>query len=205
MKPPMTLQTTPITDVKIIRGSSIPASVGFRQVIVTGPPDCGKSTLVRSLGGWPEEGYLDLAQDKWWLSRLLTFRPREVHLGIAFLGYRESHAVFDSEWVDEPSDVALEKIRIPPAKRGFFSVNWRQRFAFDFQLPPVEQVYKAATARARSDTPTTNAIVTREQIARQLAVHELIALHIHRRGMIVYVRREFQGPPLRIVDIENEH
>ena len=200
----MTLQTTPITDVKIIRGHSIPANVGFRQVIVTGPPDCGKSTLVRSLGGWPEEGYLDLAQDKWWLSRLLTFRPREVHLGIPFIGYRESHAVFDAEWVPEPTDIAFERIRIPPAKRGFFSANWRQRYAFDFQLPPVEQVYMAATARARPDMPTTSTVVTREHIARQLAVYELVALHIHREGMIVYVRREFQGPPLRIVDIENE-
>jgi len=179
----------------------VPADVSFRQIIVTGPPASGKSTLLTRLGGWPEEGYLDLAE-KWWRQRLLTFRPREVHFGFPVIGWKYSLAVFDPEWLEGPVDIDEVRIRIPPPKRGLFSVNWRARYAFDFQLPPPEQVYSVCRSRARSGTHPRDRQLTREHVRSQHDAYAALALILQRHGLRVYVREAFQGEPREIVDTQ---
>ncbi len=195
----MSLDTEEIAEVRLERGIAVPAAVRFRQLIVTGPPGSGKSALVSKLGGWPEEGFLDLASD-WWHDRMLTFRPREVHLGIPFVGHPTSQSVFDKAWLEAPTEVAVQSIRIPPSKQGFFSLDWRGRYVFDFQLLPPEEVYLICRARAREGTHPVDVGLTLAQVAAQVRAYETVALRLHRGGVEVIVRKSFQGPPRRIVD-----
>lgn len=195
----MRLETSPVDALQDIRGVAVPADVGFRQIVVTGPPASGKSTLVTKLGGWPEEGYLDLAE-RWWRQRLLTFRPREVHFGFPVVGWKYSLAVFDPEWLEAPMDLDVMRVRIPPAKRGLFSIDWRARFVFDFQLPPSQQVYSVCRARARTGSHPRVKSLTLQQVERQHDAYSMLALLFHRKGMRVYVREAFQGEPRRISD-----
>lgn len=197
----MKLETRAIDALQDVRGIAVPADVGFRQIIVTGPPASGKSTLLTKLGGWPEEGYLDLAE-KWWHQRLLTFRPREVHFGFPVIGWDHSLAVFDPEWLEGPVDIDEVRIQIPPAKRGLFSVNWRVRYAFDIQLPPTEQVFSVCRSRARTGSHPRVQHLTHEQVERQHDAYAALALIFQRCGMRVYVRETFQGEPRAVVDAE---
>ena len=74
--------TEPYTELQLINGIEFPAILKFRQLLVTGPPGSGKSTLIRTIRGWPEEGYIDLSMNNWWKVRTLSMRPREIHLGL---------------------------------------------------------------------------------------------------------------------------
>ena len=197
--------TAEVADLQRIREVAVPVTVKFRQIIVTGPPCSGKSTLVKRLGGWPEEGYLDLAQARWWTSRILTFRPREVHFGIPFENFADSHAVFDPEWVSRPSPIDFSRIRLPPPKRGRLSIDWRARYTFDFQLPPPGRIYAISRERMRTGTPPIDTSLTLELVQRQVSAYAELAGFFHRNGMLVWVRDRFDGPPLRIVvpDPEN--
>jgi predicted NACHT family NTPase len=56
------LSTEFIESLQNFKGIDFPGDIRFRQILVTGPPGAGKSTLIRRLGGWSEEGYLDLAR-----------------------------------------------------------------------------------------------------------------------------------------------
>ena len=109
-----------------LKGVYVPDGEPFRDFIVTGPPGSGKTTLLEALGGWPEEGYLDIAEKNWWRSRLLTFRPREVHLGIPFWDHENSHSVSDREWLAcnrlTPADLACYPYTAL-AYQGGFSLN----------------------------------------------------------------------------------
>ncbi len=46
-----------------------------------------------------------------------------------------------------------------------------------------------------------------EQLRRQLEIYTQVALHLHRQGMIVYVRTDDSSPPARILDApeDNSH
>lgn len=196
----MSLNSAEIENVDWVKGIAFPHSVHFHQIIVTGPPCSGKSTLVQKLGGWPEEGYIDLASNNWWRSRVLTFRPREVHFGFPFRGFQESLAVFDRAWLDAPTPIELERIRIPPNKRWFFNVDWRKRFIFDFQLLPAERIYAIRKARARAGTHPVDEGLTLAEVEQQIAVYEVLALYFHQCGMSVFLRNSFEGMPRAIID-----
>lgn len=182
-----------------IKGIQVPSDVGFRQIVVTGPPCSGKSTLVGKLGGWPEEGYIDLAAAKWWQSRIFTFRPREVHFGFPFIGFEESHAVFDREWLQSPADIDFSRIQLPPGKRGFFSIDWRNRYAYDFQLLPARRIYAICQERSKRGTHPIDAELTLDRAQKALSIYQQLALFFHNSGMLVYFRNRFDGAPRMIV------
>jgi hypothetical protein len=145
----MRLRSVEVEDLSEIRGVYYAKGERFRRIIVTGPPCSGKTTLMNALKGRSEEGYLDLAQKCWWLNPLLTYRPREVHFGFPFIGFEESHAVFDKEWLKAPSRVDLDRIQIPPRKRWFLDTDWRKKYTFDFQLPPPNLILNVLMTRAK--------------------------------------------------------
>lgn len=198
----MTLTSVELEDITLIKGVPFPAGERFRQIIITGPPGSGKTTLLAKLRGWPEEGYLDLAVPNWWRSPILTFRPREVHFGFPFVGYEESHTVFDREWLEAPAPLDLGRVQIPPAKRWFFNIDWRTRYVFDFQLLPPERLYAVRMARMDKGSHPVDRVLSLEQVRRQVAVYEALALHFHRCGLKVFLRNTFEGRPRRIVDTE---
>ena len=198
----MPLNTVEVEEIDWHKGVAYPRGVPFRGIIVTGPPSSGKSSLVQKLGGWPEEGYIDLAKENWWRSRILTFRPREVHFGIPFRGIRESLSVFDPAWLATSALVDFRRIQIPPGKSSFFQFDWRARFIFDFQLLPSEQLYSIRKQRADSESHPVDRVLSKQDVERQCVVYEQLAMHFHRSGMRVIVRTEFAGMPRIIVDPE---
>ena len=122
-----------------------------------------------------------------------------MHLGLPFVGYQESHAVFDKEWLLSPAPVGLDRIKLPPEKRWFWNADWRNKYAFDFQLLPAERLYEIRQARAGRGSHPGDVDLTLERVHRQVEVHEAVALYLHRCGLRVFFRDTFEGRPRRFV------
>lgn len=185
----------------LIKDVPFPEGERFRRIIVTGPPGSGKTALITQLGGWPEEGSLDLALKNWWRSRILTFRPREIHFGIPFVGHEESLAVFESAWLESPSAIDYGRIQIPPDGSKLLEGNWRNKYVFDFQLPDPEVIFSKRQERRNCEgAHPVDLEVTLEQVQLQVRVYTDLAYYFHCQGLRVFFRKTFQGTPHYFID-----
>ncbi len=202
MTDPLKKILEPIKELQNIRGVDLPIGLEFLQLVVTGPPGAGKSYYIEQIGGWPNEGYLDLTQRNWWKDQSLIFRPREVHLGLPFQGIGEALTVFDQEWLNSPLPPAIEypRIKIPPAKSHFFQTDWRNRYIFEFLIPSPSTIYAQRLERQSQGYFPVDDNLNLEMVRQQVAVYREVALYLHRAGLNVYVRKSLDNPPMIIAE-----
>jgi len=198
MADPLKKILEPIKDLQVIRGVELPIGLEFLQLVVTGPPGAGKSYYIEQIKGWPNEGYLDLSQKGWWKDQSLIYRPREVHLGLPFVGIKESLTVFDKEWLKSGTPLELEPSRIvlPPEKKYSFQTNWRTRYIFEFLIPGPSTIYDQRMARQDDGYFPVDEKLTIEMVRQQVAVYREVALYLHRAGLNVYLRKGLHKPPM---------
>lgn len=198
MADPLKKILEPIKELQIIRGVELPIGLEFLQLVVTGPPGAGKSYYIEQIKGWPNEGYLDLNQKGWWKDQSLIYRPREVHLGLPFVGFKESLTVFDKEWLksETPLQLDLSRIVIPPEKKYSFQTNWRTRYIFEFLIPGPSTIYNQRMARKDDGYFPVDEKLTMEMVRQQVSVYREVALYLHRAGLNVYLRKGLDKPPM---------
>jgi len=192
----------PIKELQNIRGIDLPIGLEFLQLVVTGPPGAGKSHYIEQIKGWPNEGYLDLTKKGWWKDQSLLYRPREVHLGLPFQGFHEALTVFDKEWLEPsvPPLLELTRIRIPPDKESPFQSNWRNRYIFEFLIPPATTIFKQRQNRLNHGYFPVDANLSMKMVEQQTAVYQSVALYLHRAGLNVYIRQGLDTPPMWIAE-----
>jgi hypothetical protein len=193
------LDLEPVAQLRTYREVPVARKVRFNQIIVTGPPGSGKSTFIRRVGGWPEEGYVDISRRGWWRAQALAVRPREVHLGLPFEGHKLGLALFEKTWRKAWKGLTLDiaRIQLPGPKRFPLAVNWRKRLVFEFLLPRPETIERARRLRAEEGSHPVDRHIDLDQIRAQVCCFGRIAEHFHRNGMQVYVREEVDDRPLR--------
>ncbi len=195
-------ETTVIDEIVRVKGVAFPADIRLRKLLITGPPGCGKSSIINKVGGWSEEGYIDMGISKWWTSQSLAVRPREIHLGIPFAGHDKSLAVFDPKWrqASPPLALDLKRIKLPPAKRNALSVDWFGRYVFEFLLPAAEDIFRWRCERAKRGTHHVDSEITLELVQRQVDTFYQLAHYLHLKGLNLYVRQGLDGQLLRFSD-----
>ncbi|RUM37209.1 MAG: serine/threonine protein phosphatase [Desulfobulbus sp.] len=202
MADPFRKKLVPITKLQTVRGVQLPIGLDFIQLVVTGPPGAGKTYYINTIHGWPNEGYLDLTRKGWWKDRSLTYRPREVHLGLPFEGVPQGLAVFDQQWLEAspPLKLQLNRFQLPPDGSRFLQTDWRQRYIFEFLLPTADIIFKQRQSRQSEGYFPVDEDLSLDMVKRQLAIYQEVVLYMHRVKMQVYVRESLDKPPMCIVE-----
>lgn len=200
----LTLQT--VDDIKTVNGIQFPNDLDIHKLIISGPPGSGKTTILKSIKGWPEEGYLDISSKDWWKSPNLAHKPRELHFGVPFKGYQKAVPVYDIQSLDHFSYLELDLFRIPTPqpKKNFLSADFRKKMVFEFNLLAPEKLFALRKKRAEQGSHHVDATLNLEQIEEEACLYKTLALFFHQSGMNVYIRDELGGPPKRILDDEQQ-
>lgn len=190
-------------DAERIDGVWFPRGLERRKLIVTGPPGTGKSTIMRHLGGWPEEGYLDLTQPQWWKSRQLALRPREIHFGLPFQGFTKAVPVYACHALDEAAFLELDlfRIRLPPPRWNPLIPDFRNRYVFEFVIPPPQWTFAKRQERARHGTHEVDRDLTLAQVTEEAALYRQLAQFFYQSGLQVYLREDPEGYPSRFATL----
>ncbi len=191
-----------IADLEWIEGTPFPKGIKTSKLIVTGTPGSGKTMLVQKIKGWPEEGYLDISSRNWWKSKVFQLKPREIHFGLPFFGHDKSFPVYDMESLNALSRLELDVFRIPLPKpyQGILSVDWRNKFIFEFQILPAEKIFSQRKQRAEGGSHHVDKDLTLERVEEEVNVYRDLALFFHRAGWAVYLREDYNGTPKKFTE-----